>query len=94
LNIVEYLFNYNYNLALSQKTKNLRTPCHTAALHGHLDIIKFLLGSLDKLVSDSNNSFCMLNQRDSCGLTPFMDAILGDHLEIVKYLLENYKVFL
>ena len=64
------------------RTKNLRTPLHTACLHGHLDIVKFLLGKNAKL----------LNQRDSCGLTPFMDAVLGDHLNLVIYLIEHYKV--
>ena len=93
MNIVEYLFNHNSNLAFSIKTKNLRTPCHTAALHGHLDIVKLLLENINELTNDSNKNNFMLNQRDSCGLTPFMDAVLGDHLEILKYLMDNYKVF-
>jgi ankyrin repeat protein len=70
----------------------LRTPCHTAALHGHLDIVKFLLENINKFSSDSKKSYFMLKQRDSCGITPFMDAVMGDHLEVVDYLMRTYQV--
>ena len=65
------------------RTRNGRTPAHTAALHGHLNVLKLLL-------IDQSNS--VLNSRDNCGSTPFMEAVIADHLDIVKYLLENHNV--
>ena len=70
------------------RTKNGRTPLHTACLHGHLDVVRFLLGDLPI----GKQSHRMLEQRDSCNLTPFMDAILGDHVNVVEYLYEHYQV--
>ena len=65
------------------RTRNGRTPAHTAALHGHLNVLKLLL-------IDQTNS--VLNSRDNCGSTPFMEAIIADHLDIIKYLLEAHTV--
>lgn len=84
-NVVEFLLNKDPSLGYSVKTKNGRTPCHTAALHGHLGVIRLLLSK------NKENSDSILNSKDSCGNTPFMEALLADHLEIVKYLLENFK---
>jgi ankyrin repeat protein len=88
--IIEYFLSINMEFAFKFKTKNGRTPLHTAALHGHLRIVKLLLEKSDKL--DSKMSDKMLNEKDSCGITPFMDALLADHVEIVEYLIQNYKV--
>ena len=88
--IIEYFLNINIELAFKFKTKNGRTPLHTTALHGHLHIVKTLLEKCDNL--DPKMSYMMLNEKDSCGITPFMDALLADHVEIVKYLIQDYKV--
>ena len=48
-------------------SNNGRTPEHTAALHGHLAVLK-VLNDFSHL---SNN----ITRQDSCGTTPFIDAI-------------------
>jgi ankyrin repeat protein len=85
-NIVSFLLSKDKSLAYRVKTRNNRTPLHTACLHSHLNIVKLLLQtSQDKLVD-------MLNSRDSCGNSALMEAVLGDNISIVKYLIDNYSV--
>ena len=87
--IVSYLLSLDINLAFGVKTKNGRTPLHTACLHGHFNVIKLIL---NKFSDDSKKRHEMLNYKDTCGMTPLSEAILADHLEIVEYLIENYSV--
>lgn len=78
--IVKYILEKDHLNSLNLKTKNNRTPLHTACLYGHLDIVK--------LLTDNCND--LLIAKDSCGINPLMDALQTDQLDIVKYLLETY----
>lgn len=62
----------------SSKSKNGRTPLHTAALHGCHVVVKQLL--------DINNVDCSV--KDSCGSTPLHDAVRSGSLETFKVLVE------
>ncbi|KAK3733859.1 hypothetical protein RRG08_031799 [Elysia crispata] len=64
------------------RSNNLRTPLHTAALHGRSAAVNWLL------------SECGIHPdcTDSCGVTPFMDALRGGHLDIGKILFHTGKV--
>ncbi|GFR64973.1 ankyrin repeat domain-containing protein 16 [Elysia marginata] len=64
------------------RSKNLRTPLHTAALHGRCEAISLLLSEC------GYEPDCV----DSCGVTPFMDALRGGHVDIAKVLLKTGKV--
>ena len=75
----------NMGECLVFKTKNGRSPCHTACLHGHLKILQMILET-NMAISEE-----LLNARDSCGSTPLMEAIIADHLDVVKYLMDNYN---
>lgn len=90
--IVSFYLGIDGKLAYDVKTKNGRTPSHTACLHGHLNVLKILLENSDRLAGDSNKSLEMLNTRDTCGMTPFNEAILADHIDIVEYLMIRYSV--
>ncbi|KAF5901454.1 Rab GDP dissociation inhibitor beta, partial [Clarias magur] len=63
------------------ESKTRRTPLHTAAMHGCLDVVKILLERCDYKP----------DERDSCGVTPFMDAVRNGHLCIAKLLLEKHQ---
>lgn len=75
-------------MAFEMKSKNGRTPAHTASLHGHLNILKCLI----RFDPTGDTTRLLLNSRDNCGNNVFMDALLADNLEIVRYLIENHKV--
>ena len=90
--IVSFFLDLDIRLAYDVKTKNGRTPSHTACLHGHLSVLKILLENSDRLSGDSNKSVAMLNAKDTCGMTPFNEAMLADHVNIVEYLITNYAV--
>ncbi|XP_040199216.1 ankyrin repeat domain-containing protein 16 isoform X2 [Rana temporaria] len=64
------------------ESKIKRTPLHTAAMHGCIDVVKILL---ERCGYDPD---C----KDSCGVTPFMDAVQNGHLHIAQLLLEKKKV--
>ncbi|TSK13302.1 Ankyrin repeat domain-containing protein 16 [Bagarius yarrelli] len=63
------------------KSKTRRTPLHTAALHGCLEVVKILLERCDYKP----------DEKDSCGVTPFMDAVRNGHLSVAKLLLEKHN---
>ncbi|KAL0962850.1 hypothetical protein UPYG_G00346300 [Umbra pygmaea] len=63
------------------ESKTLRTPLHTAAMHGCQEVVTILLQRCD-YVSDC---------RDSCGVTPFMDALKSGHVSLAKQLMETAK---
>lgn len=64
------------------RSKNGRTPCHTACLHGNFEILKLILEKNFDCINQ------LINARDSCGSTPLMEAAIADHVDIVKYLLK------
>ena len=64
------------------KTKNGRTPLHTACLHGHIKTVELLL----------QEDLHQINVKDSCGITPFMDALQADQIEICKHIFQNYQI--
>lgn len=61
------------------KSKNGRSPLHTACLHGNLDAVKFIL-------EQTPQPNVPLSCRDSCGATPIMDAVRGGQLSTVSFL--------
>ena len=64
---------------MDSKSKNGRSPLHTACLHGHLRAVQLML-------SCQSQPLAYLSQRDSCGATPIMDAVRGGHQDLVDYL--------
>ncbi|XP_066525269.1 ankyrin repeat domain-containing protein 16 isoform X2 [Hoplias malabaricus] len=63
------------------KSKTRRTPLHTAAMHGCLEVVKILL---ERCAYEPD-------EKDSCGVTPFMDAVRNGHLAVAKLLLEKHR---
>ncbi|KAM6984723.1 ankyrin repeat domain-containing protein 16 [Aplochiton taeniatus] len=63
------------------ESKILRTPLHTAAMHGRIEVVRILLQRCG-YAPDS---------RDSCGVTPFMDAVRNGHILVAKLLLEKHQ---
>ncbi|KAF4079768.1 hypothetical protein AMELA_G00182050 [Ameiurus melas] len=63
------------------ESKTRRTPLHTAAMHGCLEVVKILLERCDYRP----------DEKDSCGVTPFMDAVRNGHLALAKLLLEKHQ---
>lgn len=78
--IIQYLLDVSPNI-WNTESKIKRTPLHTAAMHGCLEVVKVLLERCN-YEPDS---------RDKCGVTPFMDAIQNGHLDIARLLLEKHK---
>ena len=68
------------SLVIRTRSSNGRTPCHTACLHGYLEILKLMLEK------NRENINQILKARDSCGSTPLMEAVIADNVDIVKYL--------
>ncbi|XP_075201447.1 ankyrin repeat domain-containing protein 16 isoform X2 [Anomaloglossus baeobatrachus] len=64
------------------ESKIKRTPLHTAAMHGCLDVVQILL---ERCCYDPD---C----KDTCGVTPFMDAVQNGHLHIAELLIQKKKV--
>ncbi|XP_059158002.1 ankyrin repeat domain-containing protein 16-like [Physella acuta] len=58
------------------KSKNLRSPLHTAALRGKTEVVKHLV--------------CLYktDEEDSCGITPLMDALRGGHVDTALVLID------
>ena len=75
LEILKILLDKNPE-AFKSKSKNGRSPLHTACLSGHVDVAKLIIG-LD---------FNALDQMDTCGATPTMEAVRGGHTSLVQYL--------
>ncbi|XP_029507975.2 ankyrin repeat domain-containing protein 16 [Oncorhynchus nerka] len=65
----------------STESKTLRTPLHTAAMHGCEEVVSILVQRCG-YVPDG---------RDSCGVTPFMDAVRNGHISVAKLLLEMHQ---
>ena len=52
------------------------TPLHDAARNGHLDVVKFLVETLN----------CTVDSRGSCNMTPLQWALFNGHYHVVRYL--------
>ena len=76
--IVAKLLQLN-SATLDMKSKNGRSPLHTASIHGNLECIKIIL-------NHTRQPIVYLTARDSCGSTPVMDAVRGGHLQVTEYL--------
>uniref|UniRef100_A0A8C7RWX2 Ankyrin repeat domain-containing protein 16 n=1 Tax=Oncorhynchus mykiss TaxID=8022 RepID=A0A8C7RWX2_ONCMY len=63
------------------ESKTLRTPLHTAAMHGCEEVVSILVQRCG-YVPDG---------RDSCGVTLFMDAVRNGHIFVAKLLLEKHQ---
>ncbi|XP_077120590.1 ankyrin repeat domain-containing protein 16 [Ranitomeya variabilis] len=79
--VITYLLD-TFPVIWNTESKIKRTPLHTAAMHGCLDVVQILLERC------SYDPDC----KDSCGVTPFMDAVQNGHLQIAKLLIEMKKV--
>uniref|UniRef100_A0A4W5RE52 Ankyrin repeat domain-containing protein 16 n=1 Tax=Hucho hucho TaxID=62062 RepID=A0A4W5RE52_9TELE len=66
------------------ESKTLRTPLHTAVMHGCEEGVSILVQRCD-YVPDG---------RDSCRVTPFMDAVRNGHIFVSKLLLEKHQASL
>ncbi|RDD43839.1 Ankyrin repeat domain-containing protein 16 [Trichoplax sp. H2] len=78
--IINYLLDVD-NRIWQNTSNNGRTPLHTAALHGNLEIVKILLDRCSYPIDIA----------DRCGTTPFMDAIKGDHVNLARTLAQDYQ---
>uniref|UniRef100_A0A2K5DQ78 Ankyrin repeat domain-containing protein 16 n=1 Tax=Aotus nancymaae TaxID=37293 RepID=A0A2K5DQ78_AOTNA len=58
----------------------IRTPLHTAAVHGHLEAVRVFLKRCQY------EPDCRVN----CGVTPLMDAIQCGHIDITRLLLNEH----
>jgi len=61
------------------KSRNGRKPIHTAAMHGHLGVIKVIA----ELSTPEE-----MNEEDHCGMTPLMDACRFGHVPVIHYLVK------
>lgn len=80
MKILKFLHDRDENLSHT-KSANCRTPLHTAALHGHLDVVTFLI--------DTGN--VQVDARDTCGNNAIMDAARSDNTQILHVLLQKTK---
>ncbi|XP_053377890.1 ankyrin repeat domain-containing protein 16-like isoform X2 [Mercenaria mercenaria] len=80
LPIVQYLLQQD-SLLWDTASKNGRTPLHTAALHGHNDVLEYML----------NICGYETDMKDSCGSTPFMDTIRIQDIDTAKLLISKHK---
>ncbi|XP_054843819.1 ankyrin repeat domain-containing protein 16 [Eublepharis macularius] len=78
--VINYLLDVSPDI-WNTESKIKRTPLHTAAMHGCLEVVKALLERC-QYKPDSP---------DQCGVTPFMDAVQNGHLGIARLLLEKHK---
>ncbi|CAI8494031.1 unnamed protein product [Hanseniaspora opuntiae] len=71
---------------------NKNTPLHMAACNGHLDIIKYLMGSLksNDLITDEQ-IHNWVSSKNGSGNTALHWATLTNQLEVIKYLCEEWK---
>lgn len=62
------------------RSNNLRTPLHTAAMHGQLTTITYLLkhGAYQK------------DEKDSCGTTPLMDSLRFGFVDVADCLIKEH----
>ncbi|CAL1531521.1 unnamed protein product [Lymnaea stagnalis] len=59
----------------------MRSPLHTAALHGKTDTVLYLV----------QHCGYKPDERDSCGVTPLMDALRAGHLDAANFLIDYHK---
>jgi ankyrin repeat protein len=87
------LINKNTVESFLNQSKNGRTVYHTAALHGHLDVLNLLIvNSKDiKMFENDDHILKILKLKDNCGITPFMDALLADHVHIIQHFFETHN---
>nr|XP_016849037.1 PREDICTED: ankyrin repeat domain-containing protein 16 [Anolis carolinensis] len=78
--VIQYLLDVSPGI-WDTESKIRRTPLHTAAMHGCLEVVKVLL---ERCCYGPDSV-------DKCGVTPFMDAIQNGHLDIARLLLEKHK---
>ena len=70
------------DLSVSQtRSKTKRSPLHTAALCGNIQVVQFLL----------NNCSYECDQTDSCGLTPLMESLRSDCPDISRLLIAKHN---
>ncbi|XP_064174583.1 ankyrin repeat domain-containing protein 16 isoform X1 [Anguilla rostrata] len=63
------------------ESRTLRTPLHTAALHGCEDVVRILL----------DRCGYQPDCRDSCGVTPFTDAVRTGSVAVARLLLDKHQ---
>ncbi|XP_042326141.1 ankyrin repeat domain-containing protein 16 isoform X2 [Sceloporus undulatus] len=78
--VIQYLLDVSPNIWVTE-SKIKRTPLHTAAMHGCLEVVQVLL---ERCHYEPDSA-------DKCGVTPFMDAIQNGHLDIAQLLLDKHK---
>ncbi|XP_035825421.1 ankyrin repeat domain-containing protein 16 isoform X2 [Aplysia californica] len=81
LDIIQSL-NAHSPLVSCTKSNNLRTPLHSSALHGHPEVVRWLLDSCD----------CDPSVQDSCGVTPLMDALRAGYVDTAKVLMDAFEL--
>jgi len=61
------------------KSRNGRTPLHTAALHGREKVVRYLI----------NECGACIDARDSCGSSPFLDSVRSGSLATINAFLDQ-----
>ena len=77
MNILRCIYSFSPQSCQTVSNNN-RTPAHTAALHGKLDVLEFLL---------ENCGGACFAAVDSCGATPLLDAARAGNLAAISYLI-------
>ena len=68
-----------YPPAIKMPSTNMRLCLHTAALHGNVEVMRFVL----------KQSQINVNCPDACGVTPLMDSVKSDCTESIELLLKH-----
>ncbi|XP_055883303.1 ankyrin repeat domain-containing protein 16-like isoform X2 [Biomphalaria glabrata] len=80
LTIVQCLMKFQPDI-WNTKSKNHRSPLHTAALYGRTETVLYLV---------TECSYCT-DEKDCCGVTPLMDALRAGHVDTAHVLINLHK---
>ena len=91
INVTTYLVNvmskyFPIETISTFRGRHDQTPLHIAALHGRLEIVKYLINELN---CDPNIMISNVNNDKFCGRTPLHNASQNGQLHVVKFLIEN-----
>ncbi|CAD5118479.1 unnamed protein product [Dimorphilus gyrociliatus] len=78
IEIVSYFLTIDSTL-WETRSNNGRSILHTACIHGHCEMVKYLL----------RKTAISVHLKDSCGLNPLMDAVKGGSVDIIDLLVTN-----
>ncbi|CAG0917970.1 unnamed protein product [Notodromas monacha] len=63
-----------------------RTPLHSAAMAGHLEVVRRLLSTSSSSSGGGTANAAAVNAKDSSGTPPVFDALRGGHVDVARLL--------